>query len=664
MGLLSEGNPLTWEESAPYVAYVKEHGVIQLLNIYHALKYNEGDCLKWGDEIEMNLIKFDHDKKRAYLTLRAHELLDVLTIPEKNATDQTRPFLKSLWRPEYGRYMIEGTPGRPYAGDSQAYAVVESNMNLRRAEARKMLKDDEVVLSCATFPHLGVGHFTFPPYEPNGPYAQSLFVPDELTNLHPRFPFLTQNIRRRRGEKVAINVPLFQDKNTTEADNQGCGDKTAEAALPGHIYMDAMGFGMGMSCLQVTFQSSSITEARYMYDQLAVLSPYMLALTAATPIFRGYLGDIDCRWSSIAASVDDRTPVERGEVPIPEGSTQRRIAKSRYDSISMYISRSEKNKEEYTDLGAWYDEATYQKCIEAGIDDRLARHFAYLFIRDPLVIYRERVELDDTKASDHFENIQSTNWNTVRFKPPPPGTNIGWRVEFRPMEVQLTDFENAAFTVFSVLLSRVILSFDLNLYMPLSKVDENMQRAHARDAIHTQKFWFRRHVTARRAGFCVPTEVCCEHSGGESDDELLELTLNEIINGKEGVCAGLIELVNSYLDTIIIDWDCRMVVDQYLDLISKRASGELLTCASWMREFVLKHPSYKQDSVVADDIAYDLLRRMDDISNKGEHDASLLGNYTPSAEILTVPDAKQAADPNRGYAGESNQPSCEEHQQD
>jgi hypothetical protein len=38
------------------------------------------------------------------------------------------------------------------------------------------------------------------------------------------------------------------------------------------------------------------------------------------------------------------------------------------------------------------------------------------------------------------------------------------------MEVQITDFENAAFAVFIVLLSRAILNFDLNLYMPISKV--------------------------------------------------------------------------------------------------------------------------------------------------------------------------------------------------
>lgn len=38
------------------------------------------------------------------------------------------------------------------------------------------------------------------------------------------------------------------------------------------------------------------------------------------------------------------------------------------------------------------------------------------------------------------------------------------------MEVQLTDFENAAFAVFIVLLSRAIMSQNLNFYIPISKV--------------------------------------------------------------------------------------------------------------------------------------------------------------------------------------------------
>lgn len=38
------------------------------------------------------------------------------------------------------------------------------------------------------------------------------------------------------------------------------------------------------------------------------------------------------------------------------------------------------------------------------------------------------------------------------------------------MEVQLTDFENAAFVVFMVLLTRTIRSFNINFYIPITKV--------------------------------------------------------------------------------------------------------------------------------------------------------------------------------------------------
>ena len=44
-----------------------------------------------------------------------------------------------------------------------------------------------------------------------------------------------------------------------------------------------------------------------LYDQLAVVTPIVMALSAAAPIFRGYLCDVDCRWDVISAAVDDRT---------------------------------------------------------------------------------------------------------------------------------------------------------------------------------------------------------------------------------------------------------------------------------------------------------------------------------------------------------------------
>ena len=35
-------------------------------------------------------------------------------------------------------------------------------------------------------------------------------------------------------------------------------------------------------------------------------------MTAASPFWRGYIADVDCRWNVIAGSVDDRTVEERG----------------------------------------------------------------------------------------------------------------------------------------------------------------------------------------------------------------------------------------------------------------------------------------------------------------------------------------------------------------
>lgn len=60
------------------------------------------------------------------------------------------------------------------------------------------------------------------------------------------------------------------------------------------------------------------------------------------------------------------------------------------------------------------------------------------------------------------------------------------------MEVQLTDFENAAFATFIVLLSRTILSLKLNFLIPISKVEENMENAIKRNAVCQEKFHFRR----------------------------------------------------------------------------------------------------------------------------------------------------------------------------
>jgi hypothetical protein len=38
-----------------------------------------------------------------------------------------------------------------------------------------------------------------------------------------------------------------------------------------------------------------------------------------------------------------------------------------------------------------------------GIDELLSKHIAHLFIRDPIVIFSELLDQDDSKSTDHFE---------------------------------------------------------------------------------------------------------------------------------------------------------------------------------------------------------------------------------------------------------------------
>ena len=81
----------------------------------------------------------------------------------------------------------------------------------------------------------------------------------------------------------------------------------------------------------------------------------------------------------------------------------------------------------------------------------------------------------------------------------------------------------------------------------------------------------------------------------------------EIFHGKGGHFPGLLPLVYAYLDYIQCDPATYARVDDYLQFISRRAKGETMTAARWMRNYVTAHPSYRHDSVVTSEIAYDLM---------------------------------------------------------
>ena len=72
---------------------------------------------------------------------------------------------------------------------------------------------------------------------------------------------------------------------------------------------------------------------------------------------------------------------------------------------------------------------------------------------------------------------------------------------------------------------------------------------------------------------------------------------------------GLLPLVQAYLEHIRCDPAIVTKVNKYLDLVARRARGEIPTTARWIRNFVTSHPDYQRDSVVPPSTAFDLLER-------------------------------------------------------
>ncbi len=298
-------------------------------------------------------------------------------------------------------------------------------------------------------------------------------------------------------------------------------------------------------------------------------------------------------------------------------STDRwKIPKPRLASGSTYLSQDPRLREEYQDPDLIVDEAIKNRLLDAGMDHRLATHFAHLFIRDSLVVYDDDLEEVDLEETRRFDMILGTNWNTLRLKPPVPSAKgPGWRIEVRPMEVQLTDFENAAFSIFVVLLSKTILHFNLNLYVPITKIDENMQTAHAREAIVSRRFLFRRNIIAS-------PNAPPRKSNGPPAAEYSLMSINEIMNGASSPSShdtppGLIPLIRTYLDTRDHDPPTRRKLDSYLTFIADRASGQIPTTATWLRSYVHAHPEYESDSVVGEGVLYDLVKVIREVNESG-----------------------------------------------
>lgn len=627
MGKKRIGEALNWEDSKEYFLYIKFHSVLQFINIFNKNK-ERSDKYKWGDEVEALLVKVLPKEKKAKLLLTSDEVLCGI---EKNRSSKSNSSDWPDFGPEFCSFQIETSPARPYGVSLDDLCEVETSMNRRTQIIQTSLSDDEIYLKFSNFP-LGTKENLYPPSQDED-MSYGDVIPDRCMTNHPRYHTGYRNLMANRKGKMFLKVPLYQDKNTKQAIRAECAERSQKRLLYDvsewkdeqwdpytHIMGDCIMYASGSCSLQNTFQAQSFPEATYLYDQSVVLAPLVMALTASSIFFRNKLSDWDARYEILCMGNDDRSPYERDLTKDCEehviGYPNKVKPRRRWSTSPLFISKGKMCKDTYNDMDVQFEEDSYDMLIKAGIDDKMAKHIAFILSHKPIIVYPDTEQLDDNKHSDHFDYMNSTNWNSVRFKPPPldNSDDLGWRVEYRTPELQLTDYENAAFSVFFSLLTMSICHYKLNLYMAISKVEKNMDTAHKRDAIKKERFFFRKDISTA------------------SDDDTLELmTMEEIMLGKGNSSRGLFSYIRDYLNELQgdnINTSSRKKIDGYLELVERRIRGELLTMSAWLRKFVREHPLYKQDSIISDEITYDLIVRCYEVANGKAKAPELLGVKT------------------------------------
>ncbi|XP_029652704.1 glutamate--cysteine ligase catalytic subunit-like isoform X2 [Octopus sinensis] len=564
---------LTWEEIEPLIPHIKDQSRMQFVHLYRKYKDQNNYPFYWGDEIEFSLIQFDHDQKVVQLLLNSMSLLE---------SPEVKGLESSEWVPECLEYILEGIPKNPFGSSITDLNLTEEHFKERRKAIKQLLSPNQTLVSVPYFPRFGCPNFTFPSYKANKhpvELHQSVFIGDAaLCSQTPYYITSYKNLAKRRQERMVINVPLYIDKNTMmpygeDLSEYEDNEEMMKALKPGHIYMDTKSFGVSCCVIQVTFQAAGLKEAAYLFDNFVPLTPIMTALTAGSPIYRGLLSEFDSAWRPMSWSCDDRTRQERGIEPLTEGKVL--VDKTGFDSIGRYISV---DNQFYNDYDYRYDHRQYELLKAEGIDEIIAKYVAHLLLKDPLILRKEKIDQDIFKDSGHIQAIFNSNGHSLKLKL--PDEKSGWKVEFRTMEDQLTDFENAALVVFLILLNRAIITLKLNLLIPITKVDENFTSAQKRDAINKEKFHFRKDVQKEFAN--------CELT----DDIYTLMTLDEIMNGKDDF-PGLIPLIHKYLNQFDYDASKRLQIMQYLKYISDKAAGETIHLfSSILNKFYLKYTTF------------------------------------------------------------------------
>lgn len=135
------GTPLDWPEAKKNADHVRQWGIEQLLAIWKRAKGKERDALRWGDEIEYLVVTFEEERRKVRLSLRQADILKALAeddalsnqggcVPDLQVVKHNGDAIP-VFHPEFGRFMLEATPGKPWGIGFKDLLDVEPNMKWR-----------------------------------------------------------------------------------------------------------------------------------------------------------------------------------------------------------------------------------------------------------------------------------------------------------------------------------------------------------------------------------------------------------------------------------------------------------------------------------------------------------------------------------------------------
>jgi glutamate--cysteine ligase catalytic subunit len=153
------------------------------------------------------------------------------------------------------------------------------------------------------------------------------------------------------------------------------------------------------------------------------------------------------------------------------------------------------------------------------------------------------------------------------------------------------------------------------------------------DAVTAKKFWFRKDIVKNDEDYTANPARDKEWSyyeesedGHDDESNFAEMTLTDILEGNEDIGnVGLMPIIRRYMEEFNFSIEDLEFYNTMLEFLCKRARGEIKTGARFMRDIVLNHPLYEEDSIVNNKICLDLVKEATLLGVPSKWDNSLLG---------------------------------------